>query len=88
MASSKDRRLSPRVDSEFPLRFRPIPVSGPGFVEASVEDLSLSGVRFLCDREVRVRSSLLFELLIPGSPRVHSFGRAVWVRELPDQGGF
>ena len=88
MASSSERRRFPRVDSEFPLRFRQIPVSGAGYLQANVEDVSASGVRFWCSEEVRVRSSLLFELLIPGAEPVHSFGRAVWVRERPNREGF
>jgi hypothetical protein len=76
------------VASEFPLRYRPIPVVRAGYFDASVEDLSLEGVRFRSADDVRVHSSLLFELLIPGAQPVHSFGRAAWVRERPGSDGF
>ncbi len=88
MKAGRERRRSPRVTSEFLLRFRQIPVGRAGYVDASVEDLSIEGVRFRCSREVRVHSSLIFELLIPGSQPVHAFGRAAWVRERPGHDGF
>ena len=88
MLNTRERRRSPRVASELPLRYRAIPVVQPGYHAASVEDLSLTGVRFRCADDVRVRASLLFELLIPGTQPVHSCGRAAWVRELPGHDGY
>jgi hypothetical protein len=88
MLNPRERRRSPRVTSEFPLRYRKIPVIQPGYHVAWVEDLSADGVRFRCNDDIRVQSSLLFELLIPGAQPVHSFGRAAWVRELPGHDGF
>ena len=88
MMRTGNRRHIPRVASEFPLRFRQIPVGSSGYHYGSVEDVSPSGVRFRSAEDVRVRSSLLFELLIPGAQPVHTFGRAAWVRELPGQDGF
>jgi hypothetical protein len=88
MPDLRERRRFPRVASEFPLHYRSIPVARTGYVGASVRDLSLTGVRFRSPNDVRVRSSLLFELLIPGAQPVHTIGRAAWVRELPDREGF
>ena len=88
MTNRKERRLSPRAASAFPLRFRPLPVEGAGYFEARVQDLSPAGIRFRSPDEVRVRSGLLFELIIPGAPPVRSFGRAAWVRELTNDSGF
>jgi hypothetical protein len=88
MKTRGERRRSPRSSSRFPLRFRLIPVSGSGYIDASVEDLSAEGVRFSCAGGVRKREGLLFELLIPGAQPVHSFARAAWVRELPGRAGF
>jgi len=88
MKDLRDRRTLPRVASEFPLRYRKIPVGRPGFFEASVEDLSARGVRFRCAEDIRVRSTLLFEMVLPGEAPVHSFGRAAWVRERPNHDGF
>jgi hypothetical protein len=84
----KERRRFPRVSSEFPLRYRQIPVVKPGYHDAWVEDVSVAGVRFRCSDDVRVRSSMLFELLIPGAKPVHTFGRVAWVARLPDREGF
>ena len=88
MIDGKERRLHPRTASRFPLRYQVIPVSGRGYVGALVEDLSPDGLRFQCPDEVRANSSMLLELQLPDELPVHFFGRAAWVRELPDQRGF
>jgi hypothetical protein len=88
MMNRKERRLAPRAASVFPLRYRLLPVGGTGYFDARVQDLSLAGVRFRSPEEVRVRSGMLFELMIPGAPPVRSFGRAAWVRELANDSGF
>jgi len=88
MSDPRERRRFPRVPSEFPLRYRQIPVVRPGYHDASVEDVSFGGVRFRSSDDVRVRSSMLFELLIPGAQPVHAFGRVAWVVERPDRDGF
>lgn len=88
MTDRKERRLTPREASRFPLRYRLLPVEAAGYLDASVQDLSPAGLKFRSSGEVRVRSGLLFELLIPGSTPVRSFGRAAWVRELAGDGGF
>jgi hypothetical protein len=88
MIDSKEDRRSPRTPSRFPLRYEVIPVDGRGFVDACVEDLSPEGLRFQCRDEVRTRAGMLLELQIPNAQPVHFVGRAAWVRELPDNGGF
>lgn len=88
MINSKERRCSPRTASRFPLRYQMIPVARPGYVNAIIEDLSPEGLRFQCRDEVRARSGMLLELQLPNDLPVHFFGRAAWVRELPDHRGF
>jgi len=88
MIDGKERRRFPRTASRFPLRYQPIPIAEDGYVDGHVEDLSPEGLRFQCHDEVRDRSSLLLELQLPDGVPVHFFGRAAWVRELPDSGGF
>ncbi|MHB8836762.1 MAG: PilZ domain-containing protein [Candidatus Methylomirabilia bacterium] len=88
MIDGKERRLSPRVVSRFPLRYQAIPFAGGGYCEARVEDLSSEGLRFQCRDEVRDRGGMLLELQLPAGMPVHFFGRAAWVRELPNNGGF
>lgn len=88
MMNSKDRRLSPRTACRFPLHYLVIPVSGGGYADARVTDLSLDGLRFRCRDELRDRASMLLELQLPGGAPVHFIGRTAWVRELPDGGGF
>jgi hypothetical protein len=88
MMNRKDRRLTPRVASLFPLRYRLLPVEDSGYFEGRIQDLSAAGVRFRSSDEVRVRSGMLFELMIPGAQPVRSFGRTAWVRELANDGGF
>lgn len=88
MIDGRERRLSPRTASRFPLRYQAIPFAGGGYVEAHVEDLSPEGLRFQCLDEVRKRSGLLLELQLPDGIPVHFFGRAAWVRELPHSRGF
>lgn len=88
MVSTKDRRRSPRIASRFPVHFRPIPIEESGYRFAMAEDVSAEGVRFQCLDLVRPRSGMLLELMVPGDAPVRSFGRAAWVRELPDNGGF
>lgn len=83
-----DRRCSKRVATRFPLRYRLIPVDGSGYHDALADDLSLDGVRFHGPDELRARTGMLFELLVPGQEPLHAFGRAVWVQELPNQQGF
>ena len=88
MIDGKERRMHPRTPSRFPLRYQVIPFVGSGYVEGRVEDLSPEGLRFQCRGEVRDRSGMLMELQLPDGLPVHFFGRAAWVRELPDHGGF
>ena len=88
MINGRDGRRSPRTASRFPLRYELIPVDGRGFIDARVEDLSPEGLRFQCQDEVRARSGMLLELKIPTGEPVRFFGRAAWVRELPDSSGF
>lgn len=88
MRARSDRRRFPRTSSRFPLRYRVIPDPGAGYLDGRAEDLSPDGVRFSCPGGVRARSGLLFEMLIPGTPPVHSFARAAWVRSAPGQDGF
>ena len=88
MLNGKERRLSPRTASRFPLRYQVIPVAEGGYFDARVEDLSPEGLRFRCRDEVRDRSGMLLELQLPDGMPVHFFGRAAWVRELPNSSGF
>jgi hypothetical protein len=88
MIDSKERRRSTRTASRFPVRYQVIPVAGMGYINALVEDLSLEGLRFQCPDEVRPRAGMLLELQLPTEQPVHFFGRAAWVRELPDHRGF
>lgn len=88
MIEGRERRLSPRTASRFPMRFQVIPVAESRYLGASVEDLSPDGVRFQCREEVRKRSGMLLELQLPEGLPVHFFGRAAWVRKLPNSGGF
>ena len=88
MIEGRERRRYPRTASRFPLRYQVIPVAGRGYADARVEDLSPEGLRFQCRDEVRDRSGMLLELHLPDGLPVHFFGRAAWVRELPDSGGF
>ena len=88
MSDSKERRRSPRIAREFPVRYQVIPFVGKGYVDARVEDLSPEGLRFQCPEEVRAHAGMLLELQIPEALPVHFFGRAAWVRELPDHKGF
>ena len=88
MTDGKERRLYPRTASRFPLRFQVIPFVGNGYADGRVEDLSPDGLRFRCRAEVRDRSGMLLELHLPDGVPVHFFGRAAWVRELPDSRGF
>jgi hypothetical protein len=88
MIDGKERRLHPRTASRFPLRYQVIPFVGSGYIDARVEDLSPEGLRFQCHGEVRDRSGMLMELQLPDGLPVHFFGRAAWVRELPDSRGF
>jgi hypothetical protein len=88
MIDGKERRLHPRTASRFPLRYKVIPIVGGGYIDARVEDLSPEGLRFQCHDEVRDRSGMLMELQLPDGLPVHFFGRAAWVRELPDSRGF
>ena len=88
MIVGKERRLHPRTASQFPLRYQVIPVAGGGYVDARVEDLSPEGLRFQCHDQVRDRSGMLLELQLPDGLPVHFFGRAAWVRELPDNSGY
>jgi hypothetical protein len=88
MIDSKERRSATRTASQFPLRYQVIPVAENGYVNARVEDLSPEGLRFQCRDEVRARVGMLLELQLPDEQPVHFFGRAAWVRELPDHRGF
>jgi len=87
MRTGKDRRRFHRVPTQFPLRYRLIPVDETGYLEAHVEDLSPEGVKFRAGSGIRARAGLLLEMLVPGAEPVRVFGRATWVREAPGDGG-
>lgn len=88
MITGKEKRRSFRTTTQFPLRYKVMPVDGEGAVDARVEDLSPEGLRFQCRDEIRARWGLLLELQLPDEPPLRFFGRAAWVRELPGAGGF
>lgn len=88
MADFAKIRNAPRIRGAFPVYYRLVPGSGPGYREAVGVDLSPEGVRFSCPELVPARSGFLVELRLPGLAPVRSLGRAAWVRALPDDRGF
>ena len=88
MESSKEKRSTSRVKLKSPLRYRIIPVDVPGFRNAGVQDISLTGFRFHSREFIPKRASFILEMNFIGHAPVHSLARAVWVREIPCEGGY
>jgi hypothetical protein len=86
--AQKDKRLSPRVRLQCPLRFHVIPVREAGFKNAFAYDISQTGFRFHSMAFLPKRSSFLVEMEPPGHAPIHSLARAVWVRERPLEEGY
>jgi hypothetical protein len=88
METGKEKRLSSRVQLKSPLRYRMIPVDATGFRNADVQDISLTGFRFHSREFIPRRASIILEMDLLGHAPVHSLARAVWVREIPSEGGY
>lgn len=88
METVKEKRLSSRVHLKSPLRYRVIPVDAAGFRNADVKDISLTGFRFHSQEFIPKRASIIVEMNLLGHAPVHSLARAVWVREIPGEGGY
>jgi len=86
--TGKEKRLAARVKIKSPLRYRTIPVDATGFRNAAVQDISLTGFRFHSQEFIPKRASIILEMNLLGHAPVHSLARAVWVREIPSEGGF
>lgn len=86
--AQKDKRLSPRVRLQCPVRFHVIPVHEAGFKNAFAHDVSQTGFRFHSMEFVPRRSSFLVEMDVPGQAPIHSLARAVWIRERPLDEGY
>ncbi len=84
----KEKRLSPRVQLKSPLRYRILPVDAAGFRSAAVQDVSLTGFRFHSQEFIPKQASIILEMNLLGHAPVHSLAKAVWVREIPSEGGF
>jgi len=88
MEIGKEKRQSSRVQLKSPLRYRIIPVDATGFRNAGVQDISLTGFRFHSREFIPKRASFILEMNLIGHAPVHSLARAVWVREIPREGGY
>jgi hypothetical protein len=88
METGEEKRLSSRVKLNSPLRYRTIPVDATGFRNAAVQDISLTGFRFQSQEFIPKRASIILEMNLLGHAPVHSLARAVWVREIPNEGGY
>jgi hypothetical protein len=86
--TGRDKRLSPRVPLQSPLRYRIIPMDSAGFRNAAVQDVSLTGFRFHSQEFIPNNSGFLLEMNVPGQSPVRSLARAVWVRERPGDAGY
>lgn len=56
--------------------------------EALVLDVSRTGFSFHSRNYVPRRAGFIIELQPPGANPIRSLARAVWVRELPEEGGY
>jgi len=85
---SKEKRLSSRVQLKSQIHYRIIPLDAAGFRKADVQDISVTGFRFHSQEFIPKRASIILEMNILGHAPVHSLARAVWVREIPSEGGY
>ena len=85
---SRDRRLSPRVRLQCPMRIRVIPISEVGFRSAFAQDISRTGFRFYSKEFLPQKTSLIVEMDLLGHPPIRSLARAVWVRERSLEEGY
>ena len=88
MESGKEKRLSPRVQLQSPVLYRIIPSDAAGFRDAAIQDVSQTGFRFQSREFVPKQSNLILEMNHLGHVPVHYLARAVWVREIPSEGGY
>jgi hypothetical protein len=87
MAEGKDKRQAPRVQFPCHLRYRVIPVEAGDFQNALVLDVSRTGFSFRSRTYLPKRAGFILELLPPGDKPIRSLGRAVWIRQLAEDGG-
>ena len=88
MELAGEKRLSPRVRLQSPLRYRVIPSNADGFESAVIQDFSQTGFRFHSWVFVPKQASIILEMNHLGHAPVHSLAKAVWVREMPILGGY
>jgi hypothetical protein len=65
-----------------------IPVDAVGFRNANIQDISMTGFRFHSQEFIPRRASIMLEMNFFGHAPVHSLAKAVWVREIPSDGGY
>ena len=87
MKIGMEKRLSPRMQLQSPLRYHTIPMSAAGYLTATVQDISLTGFRFHSQEFIPKRASIILEMNLLGYAPVRSLARTVWVREQASDGG-
>jgi hypothetical protein len=88
MERGKEKRQSPRMQLQSPLRYHIIPTDTAGYLNAAVQDISLTGFRFHSQEFIPKQASIILEMNLLGYAPVRSLARAVWVRAQPGDGGF
>lgn len=84
----REKRLSPRVALDCPIRYRAFPALETSFRKALVKNVSLTGFRFRSSQMLARRTGFIVEMSPPGMKTIRSLARAAWVRELPAGGGY
>lgn len=84
----REKRLSPRVPLQSPVRYRIISQDAAGYQEAAFQDVSQTGFRFRSKEFIPKQASIILEMKLLGYAPLCSLAKAVWIRQMPSISGY
>jgi hypothetical protein len=84
MPQGRERRIHPRREVQFSLRFRETRDTLPYFRNVLVKDLSRGGMRFQVSKFISREADILMEFVLPKSRKpIHAMSKVAWSKSLP-----
>ena len=84
MSSSPEQRRFPRIESNFPLKYKDMKVSADDFRGTISKNICEGGVRFRSDRFISLACRLVVELNLPTIQKpIRAVSKITWIKKLP-----
>ncbi|MFA5499836.1 MAG: PilZ domain-containing protein [Candidatus Omnitrophota bacterium] len=81
--SSTDRRRSPRIDSNLPVKYRNLKLTNPS-LGSLTKDISEGGVSFKTNEFISLACRLVVEITIPTLQRpIKAISKVAWIKKNP-----